>query len=64
MVIIVVRDKHQTDFRRNMEDGAQHQLATEMDISLMKAHLRLDIDQITSKEINESFQRVMTVEHN
>jgi hypothetical protein len=45
-----------------MEDGTQHRLATEMDIALMKAHLQLDIDQITSKEINESFQRVMTVE--
>jgi hypothetical protein len=47
-----------------MEDGAQHRLATEMDIALMKAHLRLDIDQIATKDINESFQRVMTVEFN
>ena len=41
-----------------MEDKTQHLLATEMDVALMKAHLRLDIQQMTDKSIHASFQRV------
>lgn len=41
-----------------MEDKTQHRLATEMDISLMRAHLRLDISQMMDKQIREAFQRV------
>lgn len=40
-----------------MEDKTQHRLAMEMDIALMKAHLRLDISQMMDKSIRESFQR-------
>ncbi len=45
-------------FRRNMEDKTQHRLATEMDIALMKAHLRLDVSQMMDKQIRDSFMRV------
>src|SRR5271154_4329945 len=41
-----------------MEDQTQHRLATEMDIALMRAHLRLDISQMMDKQIREAFQRV------
>jgi hypothetical protein len=41
-----------------MEDKTQHRLAAEMDIALMKAHLRLDLTQMGNKDIKESFQRV------
>lgn len=41
-----------------MEDKTQHRLAIEMDIALMKAHLRLDISQIMDKQIRDAFQRV------
>jgi hypothetical protein len=41
-----------------MEDKTQHQLAVEMDISLMRAHLRLDISQMMDTQIREAFQRV------
>jgi len=30
----------------------------ELDVALMKAHLRLDVDQMNDKEIMEAFQRV------
>jgi hypothetical protein len=46
------------DCRQNMEDKTQHRLSTEMDIALMKAHLRLDISQMMDKQISDSFQRV------
>ena len=41
-----------------MEDKTQHRLAAEMEIALMKAHLRLDISQMMDKEIKDAFQRV------
>lgn len=41
-----------------MEDKTQHRLASEMDIALMKAHLRLDISQMMDKHIKEAFDRV------
>jgi hypothetical protein len=41
-----------------MEDKTQHRLSTEMDIALMRAHLRLDISQMMDKEIQAAFQRV------
>lgn len=41
-----------------MEHKSQHQLAAEMDIALMKAYLRLDLDQVLNPEIQQSFQRV------
>ena len=44
--------------RHNMEDKTQHHLATEMEIALMKAHLRLDISQMMDKKIKDAFQRV------
>jgi hypothetical protein len=44
-----------------MEDKTQHKLATEMDIALMKAHLRLDISQMMDKSIKESFVRVCSI---
>lgn len=50
-----------TNYRRNMEDKTQHKLATEMDIALMKAHLRLDISQMMDKSIRESFVRVCSI---
>jgi hypothetical protein len=43
-----------------MEDKTQHRLAIEMDLSLMRAHLRLDISQMVDKQIREAFQRVST----
>ena len=42
-----------------MEDKTQHLLATEMDVALMKAHLRLDISQMMDTQITQSFQRVV-----
>jgi len=41
-----------------MEDKTQHRLATEMEIALMKAHLRLDVSQMMDKSIRDSFLRV------
>jgi len=41
-----------------MEDKTQHGLATEMDIALMKAHLRLDISQMMDRDIQAAFTRV------
>ena len=46
--------------RRNMEDKTQHRLATEMDIALMRAHLRLDVSQMMDKQIRDSFLRVVS----
>jgi hypothetical protein len=46
-----------------MEDKTQHRLSTEMDIALMKAHLRLDISQMMDKEIQAAFQRVKKTLH-
>ena len=43
-----------------MEDKTQHRLATEMDIALMRAHLRLDVSQMMDKQIKDSFMRVIT----
>jgi len=45
-------------FRRNMEDKTHYRLATELDIALMRAHLRLDITQVMDENIAASFQRV------
>jgi hypothetical protein len=45
--------------RHNTEDKTQHKLAMEMDVALMKAHLRLDVNQMNDKQIIESFQRVI-----
>jgi hypothetical protein len=47
-----------SNIRHNMEDKTQHRLASEMDIALMKAHLRLDISQMMDKQIKEAFDRV------
>lgn len=41
-----------------MEDKTQHRLAAELEIALMKAHLRLDITQMMDIDVRESFQRV------
>ena len=43
-----------------MEDKTQHRLATEMDIALMRAHLRLDVSQMMDKQIRASFMRVVS----
>jgi hypothetical protein len=43
-----------------MEDKTQHRLATEMDIALMRAHLRLDVSQMMDTQIKDSFVRVMS----
>jgi hypothetical protein len=50
----------ETHFRRNIEEKTQYQLATEMDVALMKAYLRLDLDQVLNHEIQQSFQRVIS----
>jgi hypothetical protein len=44
-----------------MEDKTQHRLATELDVALMKAHLRLDISQMMDNQIKEAFQRVALI---
>lgn len=36
-------------------------LAMEMDVALMKAHLRLDVNQMNDKQTMESFLRVIPI---
>jgi hypothetical protein len=42
----------------NTQDKTQHMLSTQMDISLMQAHLRLDVNQMMDKQVRDAFSRV------
>ena len=51
--------KFKRNRRASVEDKTQQDLASELSIELMKAHLRLDLTQMMDQDIQSSFERVL-----